>query len=153
MKRTLLCILTFGLFLVSGCTKSGKDADMGGSKEAFESGVSAFQKGDLDKAIADFTEAIRLDPKYAQAYYNRGYAYWKGDFDKAIADFTEAIRLDPKYAKAYCSRGICLQDKGDYDKAIADYTEAIRLDPKYAKAYYNRGMAYVAEGRIRQGHC
>ena len=55
------------------------------------------KKGDYDKAIADYTEAIRLDPKNAEAYCNRGHAYEeKGDYDKAIADCTEAIRLDPK---------------------------------------------------------
>ena len=57
------------------------------------------KKGDHDKAIADFTEAIRLNPKDAEAYYSRGGAYGeKGDYDKAIADFTEAIRLNPQCA-------------------------------------------------------
>ena len=46
-------------------------------------------KGDLDRAIADFNQAITLDPKYAPTYYDRGNAYWgKGDIDRAIADFT-----------------------------------------------------------------
>ena len=56
-------------------------------------------KGDLDQAIADYTQAIALDPKYAVAYNNRGIAYCdKGDLDQAIADYTQAIALDPKYA-------------------------------------------------------
>ena len=51
---------------------------------------------EYDKAVADYTEAIRLDPKYRQAYTNRGVAYAKsGDDPKAIADFTEAIALSP----------------------------------------------------------
>jgi tetratricopeptide (TPR) repeat protein len=55
-------------------------------------------KGDYDRAIADLTEAIRLDPKYVWAYASRGEAYrMKGDYDRAIADLTEAIRLDPNY--------------------------------------------------------
>ena len=59
-----------------------------------------FWKGENDKAIADYTEAIRLDPKDPIAYSSRGGAWYnKGENDKAIADCTEANRLDPKYAK------------------------------------------------------
>ena len=62
--------------------------------------------GEYDLAIADLNEAIRLDPKDAAVYANRGGVYaMKGDFDAAIADCTEAIRLDPKNAKAYNTRG------------------------------------------------
>ena len=94
------------------------------------------RKGEFDKAIADFTEAIRLDPRRAEAYWGRAHAYAKkGEFDKAIADFTEAIRLDPRHAEAYCGRAYAYAKKGEFDKAIADYTEAIRLNPKYAEAY------------------
>ena len=63
-------------------------------------------KGDWDKAIADCSEAIRLNPKLAVVYGYRGFAYdSKGDYDNAIADYTEAIRLDSKLAVAYYSRG------------------------------------------------
>ena len=52
--------------------------------------------GDHDKAIADYTQAIRLNPKEATVHYNRGVAYGsKGEYDREIADCTEAIRLDP----------------------------------------------------------
>ncbi|MGA2258561.1 MAG: tetratricopeptide repeat protein [Thermoguttaceae bacterium] len=104
-------------------------------------------KGEYDKAIADLTESIRLDPKNADWYNNRGPFYEKrGEYDKAIADFTEAIRQDPNYAIAYINRGTVYHQKGEYDKTIADYTEAIRLDPKDADAYNNRGVAYNGKG-------
>ena len=73
--------------------------------------VCYVRKGDNDKAIADFTEAIQLDPKNAKAYIDRGSAYInKGDNDKAIADCNEAIRLDPKNADAYISRGVAYSE-------------------------------------------
>jgi lipoprotein NlpI len=98
---------------------------------------------ELDRAIADFTEAIRLDPKYAPAYSNRGLAWHlKDDLEQAIADFNEAIRLDPKDAAAYRWRGAAWREKGDFDRMIADYTEVIRLDPKDATAYFWRGTAW-----------
>lgn len=95
-----------------------------------------FKKGDYVKAIADYTEAIRLDPKLALAYYSRGLtSVKKADYDKAITDFTEVIRLDPKYSIAYYARGSCYTKKREYDKAIADFTEAILLNPKDSNAY------------------
>ncbi len=98
----------------------------------------------LDKAITDFTEAIRLNPKLAEAYGGRGLAHgYKAEYVTALADCTAAIWLDPKSAEAYCGRGMVHYLKGDDDKAIADFTEAIRLDPKPAEAYYDRGMAYL----------
>jgi len=78
--------------------------------------------GDLDKAIADYTQAIRLDPDLAEVYGVRGLAYsQKGDFDKAIADCNQAIRLGPDFAEAYTNRGVAYDNKGDLDKAFADW--------------------------------
>jgi len=56
---------------------------------------------DLGPAIADYSKAIELDPKFAPAYNARGITYAKkGDPDRAIADFDNAIELDPKYTVA-----------------------------------------------------
>jgi tetratricopeptide (TPR) repeat protein len=116
-------------------------------KYAFSRGFAYGAKGDVDHAIAEYTEAIRFDPRYPIAYNNRGVAYGaKGDNDHAIADYTEAIRLNPKVASAYANRGRAYRAKGDNEHAIADYTRAIRLDPKYAVFYNNRGLAYAAKG-------
>ena len=109
--------------------------------------------GDLDKAIADYSEAIRINPQYAAAYCGRGVAYEKnkGEYDKEVTDETEAIQLDPKDALPYYNRGVAYRLKRDYDNAIADNTDAIRLNPNYAKAYYNRGVAYRQQALMPNG--
>jgi tetratricopeptide (TPR) repeat protein len=101
------------------------------------------RKGDVEKALADCAEAIRLAPKLPLTFYSRALLYdRKGEFDKAIADFTEAIRLNPQWAAAYWGRAHVYEKTSEFDKAIADFTEAILLNPKDAEAYYNRGCTY-----------
>lgn len=106
-------------------------------------GNADIYSGAYDRAIANFSEAIRLDPRNALAFSNRGAAYAnKGDNDRAIADYSEAIRIDPKNASALDNRGRAYAKKGDNDRAIADFSEAIRLDPKNASALNSRGILY-----------
>ena len=58
--------------------------------------AALMEKHDLDRAIADFTDAIRLDPNDADAYYARGLAFsTNGDRDHAVADLSEAVQLRP----------------------------------------------------------
>lgn len=100
------------------------------------------EEKEYDKAIEDFTEAIRLRPRFALAYFNRGKCWYaKQEYNPAIADFTEAIRLRPTYG-SYTMRGHCRYDKQEFDRAIEDYTEAIRLEDKHAKRFINRGLAW-----------
>jgi RNA polymerase sigma factor (sigma-70 family) len=100
---------------------------------------------DPKEAIADLTEAIRLDPKDSEAYYQRGRARatTAGETDKAIADFTQAIKLDPKNDRAYLERGEAWSRKGDDDKAIADFNTAIQLEPNNAETYRERGRSWL----------
>jgi len=93
------------------------------------------------RAIADYTEAIRLDPKDASAFNSRGIAYYdKGQSDRAIKDYDKAIELSPRYATAFTGRGAAYAGKGQYDRAIADFDEAIRLTPNYKSAIENRAL-------------
>jgi len=64
------------------------------AQRAFERGVAHADLGETDKAIADYTEAIRLKPDDAKAYYNRGVAFEdSGDKSKAEQDFAKAKKL------------------------------------------------------------
>ncbi|MDR1149287.1 MAG: tetratricopeptide repeat protein [Spirochaetaceae bacterium] len=112
-------------------------------------GAEHYQSGEVDLAIADFSEAICLDPNDAGVYYMRGNMYFlnKNDHDKAIADFDRAIKLDRNDAEAYYYRGLAYQmGRKDFAHAITDFTEALRLDPDNEKAHYHRGMAYYLLG-------
>jgi len=113
------------------------------AKASYDRGTTFYGRSEWDAAIKEFTEAIRLDPNYVNAYIYRGIAYVnKNDYDRAITDLNEAIRLNPNYAIAYYNRGNAYRKKNDNDRAIADYTQAIRHRPDYAWAYFNRGVAY-----------
>jgi tetratricopeptide (TPR) repeat protein len=115
----------------------------------FDSGMAFLERQEYDKAINDFTEAIRLDRNYVPAYVSRGNAYGiQGAVDKAINDFTEAIRLDPNVAIIYFNRGNAYYDQGNLDKASNDYKEAIRLDPNFARAYVGRGDVIREQGNL-----
>jgi lipoprotein NlpI len=128
---------------------SGELFDNERASVLYNRGGSWADKKDYDRAIADYTEAIRLDPQYATAFNYRGNAWYsKMDYDRAIADYTDAIRLNPQYATAFNSRGNAWSSKKDYDRAIADYTETIRLDPKNAQALNNRGKAQFYQGKF-----
>ena len=100
-----------------------------------QSGTEAYQRGDYDRAIADFTRSIQGDPRNATAYNNRGAAYnGKRDWDRAITDFTEAIRLDPNYAASYRHRGFAYMQRGNFGQARADVDKALQLNPNYQNA-------------------
>jgi tetratricopeptide (TPR) repeat protein len=111
------------------------------SRIFYNRGIAYAKKSQYDRAIADFNQAIRLDPDSIFALNNRGAAYArKGQLDDAIADFNEAIRIDASYAITYNNRGIAYAKKGQYDRAIEDFDQAIRFDPKDASAFKNRDL-------------
>lgn len=112
-------------------------------------GRIALRHGDNRRAIADFNEAIQLNPNRASLYRDRAQAYRQsGELGPAIADYDEAIALDPKPAAPYHQRGLALAAKGDLDRAIFSYSTAVRLDPSDAQARLDRGLAFLARGQV-----
>jgi tetratricopeptide (TPR) repeat protein len=126
-------------------------------QDAFPYAMRAFVRYDLnrsrdiDSALSDCNEAIRLDPLYAAAYEIRGELWsFRAQHDRAIEDFSAALRLDPKNAWVLTDRGQEWNHKHEDDRAIADFKEAIRLDPDshFAPAFlahvlFKRGLDCV----------
>jgi tetratricopeptide (TPR) repeat protein len=105
--------------------------------------ISYRQQGNNGQALADYNEAIRVDPRNEKPYNNRGNLYKdKGEADRAIADYSAAIRIKPDYVYALANRADIYDDKGDIDHAFADADQAIRVDSNYARAYNIRGLIW-----------
>src|SRR5712691_7888220 len=106
-------------------------------------------KGDYERALADYDEAIKLAPHTALAFALRGEVRAKRrEYDSAIADYERAIELEPNLASAFSNRGLAWASKGEFRLAIADYTKAIQLDPSLSVAFNNRGNAHAARGDL-----
>jgi tetratricopeptide (TPR) repeat protein len=111
--------------------------------------VAEERKGDLDRAMADYNQAIRLDPQYSLAWRNRAKNFLnKGDYERAIADSTQAIRLKPGYADALLDRGSAYFFDRDYDRAFTDFDQAVRINPQSADAVHDRGLAREKRGDL-----
>jgi tetratricopeptide (TPR) repeat protein len=148
MARVFLISVLLGLVTTSAQTQSQNEAL---ASRHFEQAIAYQRAGDNDKAIAEYTEAIRLLPNYTEAYYWRGTAYFgKRDQARALADYNEAIRLYPTYPEAYVGRGNVYARARDYTRALADYLEAITLKPDSILAHQAKGLAHEQAGQRRE---
>jgi lipoprotein NlpI len=120
--------------LISSCTaviRSGHETPENLARAFFNRGRAWTGKGEYDRAIQDFDQAVRLDPEYADAFNNRGVAYsGQGQFDRAIQDFDAAIRLDANYAIAIYNRGLALRNLGREPEAARDFARAKGVGPR-----------------------
>ncbi len=91
-------------------------------------------KGQIDLALADYDQAVKLDPAFGEAFYNRAYALYRlGRFDLAIEDYGRVLTLTPDNASAYFNRSFAWAAKGQFKQAVADVEKALRLSPYNTK--------------------
>ncbi|HKQ18209.1 MAG TPA: tetratricopeptide repeat protein [Candidatus Eisenbacteria bacterium] len=101
------------------------------------------EEGRLGEALADFDQAIALNPRIAQIWLDKGIVLARmGLPDSALVCFDEAVRIKPDFVPAWSNRGGMKLQGGDIAGAIADFSEAIRIDPAFRDAYANRAIAY-----------
>jgi tetratricopeptide (TPR) repeat protein len=96
---------------------------------------------DLDGAVADFGEVIRLFPDLASAYLSRGGIYYsQKKFGDAVRDYADAVRLRPDWIIALKYLGDAHDENGEPAKAIAVYQRALKLDRNFADVHFDLGI-------------
>lgn len=144
------CERASGDVAVAACTRAIESGAFAGAELAklhTNRGVERKLKGDLDGALADYTEAIRLNPTDFFAFNNRANVRRdKGDLAGAVADYTEAVRLEPDYAAAYTNRGLVQERMGDLEGARASFKAALAASP--TKFRNSPGAQAIARERL-----
>lgn len=95
----------------------------------FKIGCYKQNNKDYRGAIEEYSKAIQLNPKYTNAYYNRGitYSYLEDNY-YAINDLNMVIKLDPNISNAYKKRGYLKYENDDYEGAFEDLNELIKIE-------------------------
>jgi len=101
----------------------------------------------FEKAIADDTEAIKLNADDEQAFVDRATTYaYSGHVEAALADLATAIGLKPTDVTALIDRGAIYAAQHDYARALADLNAALKAEPDNLGAMLNRAAAYHGLG-------
>jgi outer membrane protein OmpA-like peptidoglycan-associated protein len=136
MKRIQICLVVVAIALLS--CRIGVAAEKPTAQNWFQMGVEFEKSKVYDEAIKMYTEAIRFDPYYAEAYFRRGKAYataHKTRTEEAFADFNSAIDLDPRNAEAYYERGLLNAFVLNNERAREDMRTAANLGHKEAQQW------------------
>jgi Tfp pilus assembly protein PilF len=161
------CLKESGDVAIEACTRAINSRRYTGhvlARQYLSRGVEQRSKEDYDAALADFAEALKIDKKYSDAYFNRCSIYdYKKQYDAAITECSQAIKLGPSadatvaganeklgkdkvISDYYTARGHAYLKKDDFVHAFADLENALRLNPDNGRALRTRGEVYEAKG-------
>jgi tetratricopeptide (TPR) repeat protein len=119
--------------------------------EAFEQAYALDLAERHHESLEQYTRAIKLNPKYALAYNNRGTEYQHvGDYKSAVADYDRAIELDDDDAMVFYNRALAHLILKNYAQTVKDTDRALEINPSYALAYNTRANAYRHLGNYPQ---
>ncbi|MBN2181577.1 MAG: tetratricopeptide repeat protein [Sedimentisphaerales bacterium] len=127
--------------------KSNEVTEENNAEVLNDNGIAAALEGRYETAISEFTRALRKNPVYIDAYFNRGLVYTTiGQSGSAISDFTQIVEIDTEFVEAYAHRGRLYVTSGRYDEAVADCTKLLEFKPDYIEIYFMRALVFFAQG-------
>ena len=107
------------------------------------------QKGEVDEAMAQFQQALQINPKDPPSWNNVGNVllHWR-KVDEAIPYFQNALQINPDYVEARNNLGSALLQEGKVDEAIAQFQKVLQINPISVEAHGNLGNAMLQEGKV-----
>ncbi|MEW6467271.1 MAG: tetratricopeptide repeat protein [Bacteroidota bacterium] len=114
-------------------------------------GAAYYEAGNIQEALKDFEEAVRIRPRFPNAAKNLGLTYEKlGNAQKAAEAYTTAIQHYPNDAGTYLLRANCYKGAQRYEEAVKDYSYVIGKNPGAADAWFGRAEAYGRWGKLQE---
>lgn len=115
-----------------------------------EQGNNFYFRRDYQNAVNSYTNAINIQPNFAEAYNNRGNAYVQlQNYSQALQDLQNAARLNSVDSRIYNNLGNVYLMQQNYNSAIKAYSQAINLNSNLFTAYFNRALAYSYLGQFK----
>ncbi|MFZ5553663.1 MAG: tetratricopeptide repeat protein [Bacteroidota bacterium] len=109
--------------------------------QKYKKGMEYLEKGEYEKALACFNEALEIKPDTPDFLSDRAVAYFHlRKFELSIIDLNRAQELEPQNGYRYSSRAYVKDRMNDTEGAIEDYKKAIEIDPEDAISYNNLGL-------------
>jgi tetratricopeptide (TPR) repeat protein len=127
--------------------KKSSNSEIAQANEHTQKASDFLRAGQYEKAIPEYTEAIRFVPDEYFLYHNRGLCYLQLKNDEAaLQDFLRAIERKRDDIEAYIKITFIYANRGAYDEALNSITTAITLKPDNAEAIYHRAKIYERKG-------
>lgn len=114
-------------------------------------GKVLISQGNVDGAIKEYKEAIRINPYYYLAYFRLGQMFTKKKEDgKAIEYYSKGLEIKPDDILAHNYLGDLLVKMGKTDEAISRYNDSLRINPHQPVVYNNLGNIYLLKGNTEK---
>jgi tetratricopeptide (TPR) repeat protein len=131
--------------------ETGVEEKISLAEQLYSIGIRFLWIGDYEKAIPYFLEAIKKNPKYAEAYFQAGYCNDKlGRFSEAVEFYKQAIVLEPDDFDSYNNLCVAYNHLGGYSEAVVSCRKAIQLKPDLAEPYNNLAWSFNKLGRYQE---
>src|SRR5215831_5415646 len=121
-------------------------------RDLYQKGVNQMASEKLEDAIRSFELALRIDPKYVDAWIKKGYAHFHlGQYTVAIHSYDKALDIDLNDGEAWNMKGLAYYKMNNYEKAVEACEKAIDINPNDGMSWYNKACYSTLIGKVDEG--
>ncbi|MFZ0509973.1 MAG: tetratricopeptide repeat protein [Candidatus Nitrosopolaris sp.] len=121
-------------------------------RDLYSKGVNQMASEKLEDAIRSFELALRIDPKYVDAWIKKGYAHFHlGQYTVAIYSYDKALDIDLNDGEAWNMKGLAYYKMNNYEKAVEACEKAVDINPTDGMSWYNKACYLTVIGKVDEG--